>query len=195
VKSPNFDELVGSDLDPVERERLRHVHDLLVAAGPPPELPATLASPRVRAFPRRRALALLLAAALAAAAFGAGWFARGTEGFEVRRAVQLQATTDAPGASGLIKLGFPDASGNWQMLVTVRGLRPLPKGGYYILLLTKDGKPVATCGTFNVTSGGETTVRLGASYKLKNFDGWVVQPWMFGHEKLNEQIYLRTVSS
>jgi hypothetical protein len=195
VNSPDFDELVESDLDPVERERLRRVHDLLVAAGPPPELPARLETPRVRAFPRRRGLALLLAAAVAVAAFGAGWFARGTEGFDVRLAVPLQATTDAPGASGLIKLGFPDESGNWQMLVTVRGLRPLPKGGYYILLLTKDGKPVATCGTFNVTSSDETTVRLGASYKLKNFDGWVVQPWMFGHKQLNERIYLRTVSS
>jgi hypothetical protein len=195
MKSPDFDDLVGSDLDPAERERLRRVHDLLVAAGPPPELPLRLEAPRVRAFPRRRALAFLLAAALVAAAFGAGWFARGEDGFQVRRAVPLRATPDAPGASGLIKLGFPDANGNWQMLVTVRGLRPLPKGGYYILLLTKEGKPVATCGTFNVTSTAETTVRLGASYRLKNFDGWVVQPWMFGHKKLNERIYLRTVSS
>ena len=34
----DFDELVGGDLTPAERERLRGVHDLLVQAGPPPEL-------------------------------------------------------------------------------------------------------------------------------------------------------------
>ena len=33
---PEFDELVGTDLDPAERARLEHVHDLLLAAGPPP---------------------------------------------------------------------------------------------------------------------------------------------------------------
>ena len=36
---PNFDELIGPDLPPDERERLRRVHELLVAAGPPPEMP------------------------------------------------------------------------------------------------------------------------------------------------------------
>jgi hypothetical protein len=36
---PNFDELIGPDLPPGDRERLRRVHELLVAAGPPPEMP------------------------------------------------------------------------------------------------------------------------------------------------------------
>ena len=45
MSGPNFDELVGAELPPSERERLRLVHDLLVAAGPPPELPKLLASP------------------------------------------------------------------------------------------------------------------------------------------------------
>ena len=35
--TPDFDELVGTDLDPAERERLERVHELLVAAGPPPD--------------------------------------------------------------------------------------------------------------------------------------------------------------
>src|SRR5206468_2040698 len=39
----DFDELVGGgDLEATERERLERVHDLLVAAGPPPELPPAL---------------------------------------------------------------------------------------------------------------------------------------------------------
>ena len=37
VRPPNFDELVGTDLDPRERDRLHRVHELLLAAGPPPD--------------------------------------------------------------------------------------------------------------------------------------------------------------
>jgi hypothetical protein len=193
MRLPDFDDLVGTDVGPAERKRLRRVHDLLVAVGPPPELPVGLATPRVRAFPRRRALALLAAAlALGLAAFGGGWLARGSESFDVRLAVPMHGTADAPRASGLLKIGFPDDHGNWQMLVEVRGLRPLPKGGYYHLLLTRNGKPVAECGTFNVSEKGETTVVLGASYRLKNFDGWAVQPWVSPNNVLNKQILLTT---
>jgi hypothetical protein len=35
-------------------------------------------------------------------------------------------------------------------------------------------------------------LRLGASYRLANFDGWVVQPWFRPHAKLNDLIYLKT---
>ena len=46
ANGPDFDELVG-ELEPEEEARLRHVHELLVAAGPPPELPpALLEAPR-----------------------------------------------------------------------------------------------------------------------------------------------------
>ena len=41
-RPPDFDDLVGGDLPADERERLRRVHDLLVEAGPPPELPEGL---------------------------------------------------------------------------------------------------------------------------------------------------------
>ena len=40
MNAPNFDDLIGEDVPAWERERLRRAHDLLVAAGPPPELPA-----------------------------------------------------------------------------------------------------------------------------------------------------------
>jgi hypothetical protein len=195
VSGPNFDELVGGEVAPGERERLRHVHDLLVAAGPPPEMPRLPASRPVRALPRRRAAALLLAAALALAlaAFGAGWLLHGSnDEFDVRRAVPMRATPNAPDASGLIELGYPDDEGNWPMLVTVRGLKPLPKGGYYELLLTKDGKPVAVCGSFKVRAQGATTVRLGASYNLRNFDGWVVRPYVHKRDRFNELVFLKT---
>lgn len=191
MKAPDFDDVVGTDLDPTERERLRRVHELLVAVGPPPELPVALAAPKVRAFPRRALV--LLAAALALAAFSAGWFARGGESFAVRAAVPMHATDKAaPGAWGRIELGYPDADGNWKMQVTVAGLKPLPRGGYYHLELTIDGKPVAECGTFKVASTNETTIELGASYDLSKFDGWVVQPWYRPGHKLNRQILLTT---
>ena len=40
---PDFDELIGNELEGDERERLLRVHELLIAAGPPPELPPELA--------------------------------------------------------------------------------------------------------------------------------------------------------
>ena len=39
----DFDQLVDvADLSPEERARLERVHEMLVAAGPPPELPGEL---------------------------------------------------------------------------------------------------------------------------------------------------------
>ena len=193
MSGPNFDELVGADLPPAERERLRRVHELLVAAGSPPDMPKLLASPPARALSRRRVAALLIAAALALAAFGAGWLLGApNDEFDVSRAVPMRSTSNAPNASGLIELGYPDDEGNWPMLVTVRGLKPLPEGGYYELLLTRDGKPVAVCGSFKVKPQGETTVQLGASYNLRNFDGWVVRPYVHDRDAFNELIFLTT---
>ena len=193
MKVPEFDELIGPDVVGEERARMRRAHDLLVAAGPPVDLPPRLEVSPVRAFPRRRGLALLLAAALATAAFAGGWLTRGgDETFEVRRVVPMRGTAEAPGASALIKLGYPDANGNWEMLVEVSGLKPLPKDGYYELMLTSGGRPVATCGSFEVGSEGKTVVRLGAAYKLSEFDGWVVRPYIHGRDAFNEKIFLRT---
>jgi len=39
----DFKDLIDADgLDPEEEARLRHVHELLVQAGPPPDLPPAL---------------------------------------------------------------------------------------------------------------------------------------------------------
>ena len=40
--TPNFRDLVGEGLPPTEQERLERVHEMLIAAGPPPELPPEL---------------------------------------------------------------------------------------------------------------------------------------------------------
>ena len=183
-REPNFDELAGGDdLSPEEAARLQRVHDLLLAAGPPPELPPRLAEPTpapredspVAFLPRRRAgLALALAAALALVTFVGGFVAGQHRGkpFATRATVPMHGTAFAANASGVIKIGNDDAHGNWPLKVVVHGLKPLPEGQYYAMFLTRHGKPVAICGTFRLTSGDG--VRLNAPYDLRSYSGWIV---------------------
>lgn len=174
-------ELVGDDVPPEELERLRRVHEALIAAGPPAELPPTLArapqvAGRLLLFPRRRRSALaLVAAAAVAAAFGVGFLVgdRGQTGWTTEFALKMSGTAAAPGALASLAVAPIDESGNWPLLMRVRGLPEQPEGAYYELFLTRRGKPVVSCGTFRVHSG-TTVVRLNAPYKLKQFDGWVV---------------------
>jgi hypothetical protein len=175
--SDRFDELVGEIDDQQERERLRRVHELLLSVDPPPERsPAldTVAVPKPEPLlTRRRGRALaLLAAALAAASFGAGWLAGAYDGeVEPERVISMSGVG---GATGSIELLPQDASGNWPMLVLVRGLEPSrDRTDFYELWLTKDGKPVDSCGRFTLHPG-VTTVTLSVPYGLRNYDGWVV---------------------
>jgi uncharacterized lipoprotein NlpE involved in copper resistance len=85
----------------------------------------------------------------------------------------MKGTALAQNASATIDVGKSDEAGNWPLRVKVNGLKPLPKGQYYEMFLTKKHKPSASCGTFRVTSTGDT-VRLNAPYNLRGFDGWVV---------------------
>jgi hypothetical protein len=171
MTGPDFDDLVGEDLTPEDRARLRRAHDALLAAGPPAELPADLFGPsrRVVRFPRRRVLAMGLAAVLAAAAFGGGYLARGEDELETEFAVDMERTATAPPrAGGELVVFRQDEAGNWPMEMTAWGL---PEG-VYELLLTRDGKPVASCGRFLVRK--RTVAHLTAPYKLRTYDGWVV---------------------
>jgi hypothetical protein len=179
---PDFRDLVGDDLPEAERPRLERVHDLLVAAGPPPELPPSLAEPDATVqpdatafLPRRRAGAVLaLAAAVALVAFLGGYLA-GHRGDRFTKILQKQmhGTAAARQASATIEIGKLDQSGNWPLRLVIRNLAPVPKGQYYEMFLTDHHKPVATCGTFVVDRLG-TTVRLNAPYNLRRYDGWVV---------------------
>ncbi|HET7759643.1 MAG TPA: anti-sigma factor [Gaiellaceae bacterium] len=183
-REPNFDELAGGDdLSPEEAARLERVHDLLIAAGPPPELPPRLAEPTpapredspVAFLPRRRTgLALALAAALALIAFVGGFVAGNHRGqqFPTKYSVAMHGTTFASNASAVIKIGSDDSNGNWPLKVTVHGLKQLPEGQFYEMYLTRHGKAVATCGTFRLTSGD--SVRLNAPYNLRSYSGWIV---------------------
>jgi hypothetical protein len=174
-----FDELT-EDLSPEEQRRLRRVHDLLVEAGPPPELPTTLRrAPRPGGFSLagRRPLTAALAAALAlvAGSFAAGYvLADDAVDFEHDFFVDMRGAAAAPDASARIDVGKRDEAGNWPMVISVRGLRELPAGGRYLLYLTRQGRPVAWCGSFRVHEG-RTTSLMNAPYRFDRFDGWVVR--------------------
>ena len=179
-RHPDFDELVGNDLEPAERERLERVHEMLIAAGPPPELPQELAQPprpegKVVELARRRVrTGLLVAAALVIATFAAGYFfgARGedtsTESFTAAKTAVLGKSADR---LAVVRIGEVDENGNRPMIVSVDGLEPLQDGDYYTLFMTRNGKPIVTCGTFNVSDKGVTTVRFSVAYDLDRFDG------------------------
>ena len=164
--------------------RLLAAHEALLAAGPPPELPPSLAhapgsapEPRVRLMPRRRlGAALVLAAAFALALFGTGYLVSARTGpdagFREDFALTMQGTAAARGATATLLLGHIDEAGNWPMEMTIRGLARLPQGERYELLLTKDGRAEVSCGTFVVH--GETVVFLNAPYRLREYDGWII---------------------
>jgi hypothetical protein len=187
----DFRKLVGGDLTPEEMVDLERVDKLLRAVpAPPAQVPASLTHAVTRIgtehrvwTPRRLAFAVALAAVLGAVFFGVGRWTNGP-GAHYRFAVPLQATTSAPQASGLIRVGDRDPkSGNWELQLNVAGLPKLSGGDYYVLWLAKNGKYAGTCGTFNV-GGGKTTVDMTVSYRLKDYDAWVVSrheenaPWL-----------------
>ena len=116
-----------------------------------------------------------IAAVVGVAAFLGGFLAgRQKEPFAEVFKVPMQGTAQAANASASIEVGKADAAGNWPLKVVVRGLKPLPKGQYYEMFLTKGAdKRAATCGTFRVIQSGDS-VRLNAPYNFRSFDGWVV---------------------
>ena len=184
TERPDFRELVGDDLSPEERARLERVHELLVAAGPPPELPPALVQPdvdereetAVSFLPRRRAgFGLAIAAAIGLTAFLIGFVVgRAKEPFHDTFQVAMHGTARDASATATIHVGKLDEGGNWPLKVDVHGLGALPKGQYYEMFLTRNGKRAASCGTFRVSRSSSTDVRLNAPYNMRSFNGWVV---------------------
>jgi hypothetical protein len=183
-REPSLDELIGADPTGEERQRLQHVHELLLEAGPPPEL-----SPELEAGPtlamtlsrRRRAVKpramLLLAAALAVfVVFFAGYVvANGRNGKTASppvRLITLKGTSAVPKAQATLEVWHSHA-GNWPMTLNVVGL---PPRAYYEVYVVRDGKPWGSCGTFRVEGSSDrpVTVTLTAPYSLRKGDSWVV---------------------
>jgi hypothetical protein len=184
-----LDELVGTDMTPAERQRLQHVHELILQAGPPPELtPELEAGPtlamttgkRRRAAVKPRALLLLAAALTVALVFFAGYaVGNGGGGKSAHRAVITQAlkgTSLVPQAQGTLDVWRSQDGKNWPMTLTVVGLPKLPPHNYYEVYLLRHGRPWGSCGTFRVAGspGTATKVTLTAPYSLRQGDSWVV---------------------
>jgi len=180
----DFRDLVGSDLDPEELERLERVDRLLRSVpAPPSEIPDSLDRAVHRIGTERRiwtsrrvALAVALAATLAAVFFSVGRWTGGSSSLDYKVLVPL--------ASGLIRIAESDrTTGNQELKLRVSGLPKLSGGDYYVLWLAKAGKYAGTCGTFNVGSG-TTTVDMTVSYRLQDYDAWVISrheensPWL-----------------
>jgi hypothetical protein len=169
--TPDFGELVGTDLNHEERERLERVHDLLVAAGPPPDYVAP--SPVELRPRRRRGAPVAIAAALAVAALALGAaLVNGSNGPGVR-SISLEGTAAATNASASLTVYALDSAGNWPMKLTVDGLSPA-SGRPYELWLTRGGKLEALCGSFLTDEHGFASVPMNAPYRFSDFDGWVV---------------------
>lgn len=182
----SFDDIVGTDgLLPEEEARLRRTHELLVQAGPPPDLPPALERPPTEPgdaeiiqfplLPRRRwALAAVAAATLALIGFGGGYLLGHAKGqpaaFHAQRIIPMRGHN----ALALLRVAKKDSVGNWPMQVEINGL-PAQKSdrAYYELWLTKNGKPAVPCGSFRVHAD-TTTVRFTVPYQFGRFDGWVV---------------------
>ena len=173
MRRPDLDELVGADLDPRERARLARVHELLLAAGPPPE---PVAAARVELPGRRRRGALLaLAAALAVAAFALGAaLVDGSSERALDYETTLAGTAAAPDASASLLVFEIDDAGNWPMELRVEGLAPASSARPFELWLTRDGDLAALCGAFLTSPDGSAEVPLNAPYRFDDFDGWVV---------------------
>jgi hypothetical protein len=180
-RHPDFHDLVGNELEPGERERLERVHELLIAAGPPPELPQELAEPPrpegklVELARRRLRTGLVLAATIVLAAFAVGYLfgssgdeSTSSESFTAERTAVLGKS---PERLAVVRIGGVDENGNRPMIVSVDGLDRLQDGDYYTLFMTRNGKPIVTCGTFNVGENGVTTLRLSVAYDVDRFDG------------------------
>ena len=180
----DFKELIDADgLDPDEEARLRHMHDLLVQAGPPPDLPPALEqapdeeSAEIVQFPmlprRRWAVAAVAAVAAALLAFGGGYLTGDSKqsAFHTNRVVPMHGQGEA---IALVRMSTPDSVGNWPMQLEVTGLpEQSDRDAFYALWLTRHGKPAEQCGTFRV-HGKTTRVRFTVPYSFEGVDGWVI---------------------
>jgi hypothetical protein len=180
----DFHDLVGDGLTPEEEARLRRVHELLIEAGPPPELPPALArldppEAEIKVYPhlpgRRWAAAALVAAAVAAIAFGGGylWGDRGDGGFATEHLVAMRPPSGEGLARASIAVGPVDTAGNWPILFRSTNLPEQPKGRHYDLWLTQKDGPRVLCGSFRV-NGKTTNVKMNVPYRLVQGVGWIV---------------------
>jgi hypothetical protein len=198
---PEFEEIVGADVEAAERARLARVHSLLLQVGPPAEL-----TPELEAGPtlgmtlarrpvtvRRRVMLLAAAVAIVALVFVGGYIAGNGGGTASAEVLKLTGTPAAPHALASLQIEHVDAGGNWPMRLSVTGLPRLSAHSYYEVFLVRDGKPFAPCGSFKVAAGSATTVRLNAPYRLRHSDTWVVTRQSPGNHEPGDVVLKPTV--
>jgi len=181
----DFDQLIDADVTGEQRERLRGVHDLLVQAGPPPELPLDLQHVPVPGELRRlklirsvpRKVSLLAAAVIVLGTTFSVGYATGNQTTAPTTpvaALALKGTAAAPYARATLDV-LPPAGGNWPMTLAVSGLPRVAAPTYYVVWLVRNGKPWAPCGEFVVSKpSSPLTLTLTAPYSLQSGDRWIV---------------------
>ncbi len=196
----DFDELVGNEPVGGERERLRRTHDLLVAAGPPPELTPELEAGPTLAMtltrrPRqvRRRAAVLVAAAISVVLVFLGGYIVGNSGTSSTPAaihtIELAGTSLAPDALASLRVQPEDVAGNWPMTLDATGLPALPADGYYAVYLVRDGKPWKPCGWFTIDSPRKSvTIAMTSPYQAEQGDSWIVTKQAAGTKGAGETV-------
>ena len=188
---PDLRDLLPDDVGPDELARLARVHELLVSAGAPAELPPHLESaPRtgqadggatVLALGRSRwhwRTVAIAAAAAAAVLFGVGFFsgwAAKESGFKAAFGpVPMRGAGGTSNAIAEIWVAPADKALNWTSKMNVRGLPELGQDSYYALYLTdaKTGRKILVCTAFAVHAG-VTTVTFNFPGKAKG-RGWLI---------------------
>ena len=187
----DFDQMVDlTGVSPEDRARMLRMHELLVSAGPPADLPSELATPldvtspadgggaEVIAFPRRRrtAAAISIAAAVAVACFSGGYvLANQAHHSSSLHAIRVVGLSGEQNSLASLKVGAADPNGNWPMQLTVKGLPELHgTDSHYLLMLTHNGKPTWVCGMFKVGEDGATTVAFSVPYRITGQTKWAV---------------------
>ena len=196
----DFDELIGADVAGAERMRLLAVHEALVEAGPPPELPETLrdvpqpgkVSVLRKQTPLRKVALLAAALIVLVATFGIG-YTTGAKTTDTAKAVwtlDLSGTGAAPRAKAVLDVQR-QISGNVPMTLEVSGL-PRSASDYYVVWLVRNGQRFAPCGSFVISRPTRTaTLKFTAPYALKKGDTWVVTRQTYGNHSLSPTTVLK----
>src|SRR5262249_8983047 len=107
--------------------------------------------------------------------FLGGYFVRDGD-FEAAHTVPMHGIGQTAAASAVLDVAERDASGNYSVELRVHGLKPLGNQRYYVLYLTLNGKPIATCGIFRTSSNGTAKARMTFPDDVGKFDGWTITP-------------------
>ena len=201
----DFDELIGADVAGEERERLLGVHEMLVQAGPPPELSPTLQDvPRpgevhlLRKQSVARQVALLAAAIIVLGITFSIGFSTGKKGAAAPTPVKtlvLSGTRAAPHAQATLDVQR-QVSGNWPMTLSVSGLPRVNASEYYVVWLVRNGQRFAPCGTFVISKPTRSlTLNLTAPYKLEKGDTWIVTRQTYGQHSMSPTTVLEPATA